>query len=154
MYDWQAICSQAVHVSSCIKLQHSLYNSGMLPLNTVWYNKIALGACPGSNWAVEVLQYYVCKSLQSRHGRKSNVLLYPIYYCLAYVVALANIVDPNTRKQDPACMISNLQDSAILLYPVATYQLPLVPWEKSLCLRTCKPTPSPSTVNLCVFMHV
>ena len=69
----------------------------------------------------------MCKSLQHRHGRKSKVLLFPTYNCLAYVVALGNLVGPNARKQDPACMISNLQDSAILLYPVATYQLPSGP---------------------------
>lgn len=38
--------------------------------------------------------------------------------------------------------------------PAATYQLLCVPWENTLCLWTCKPTPSPSTVNHCVFMPV
>lgn len=60
---------------------------------------------------------HVCKSLQSRRRRKSKVLFFPIYNCFAFTDAAGSAVGPNTRKQDPACVILNLQDSAVLLSP-------------------------------------
>lgn len=88
MYDWQLICSQDLHVLSCIKVQQSLNNREILLSSAVWFKKIALKACGDGNWAVEVWQ--VCKSLEWCH-RKSKLVHYFFLFNLIYKMKL----DPN-----------------------------------------------------------
>lgn len=90
MFSCRACLIKYKSAAQFVQQRHITIQHCMVPTQ-----KIAFGACPCSNWAVEVLQSFVCKSLQSRPEWKSQVLLFPIYNCLVGFMLLhrATLVD-------------------------------------------------------------
>lgn len=83
--------SQAMHVSSCVKVQYSLYNRGILPLRSVQPN------CP---WSLP-RQLPSCGSVTALCEQVPTQSFFLGFIIAKHVFVLYNIIRPSTTMENP-----------------------------------------------------